>query len=165
MNDLHRYYLSIGSNIGPQTNLPKAVDLLARYGEIQAVSNAWQSHPIGASGPDFMNACVLLSTQLDPQELKGKIISFIETSLGRIRSVDKNAPRPIDIDIIMVDDRPLNLDRWDNAFVVLPMAELAPGLIHPTKHQMLSLVAERTSVQTWIVKRQDILKTSIDESA
>ncbi len=105
MNELHRYYLNIGSNIEPEINLPKTIDLLARHGEVQAVSNAWQSHPIGASGPDFMNACVLLSTQLDPQELKSKIISFIETSLGRVRSVDKNAPRTIDIDIIMVDDR------------------------------------------------------------
>ncbi len=59
---------------------------------------------------------------------------------------------------------PLNLDRWNNAFVVLPMAELVPELIHPTQHQMLSMVAERMSAQTWIVKRQDILKSSIDGS-
>ena len=76
MNELHMYYLNIGSNIEPEINLPETISLLDKHGHIQAISNAWQSHPIGAGGPDFINACVLLSTHFDPKELKGKIIRF-----------------------------------------------------------------------------------------
>ena len=162
MNKTHRYYLNIGSNIEPEINLPKTIKLLSKHGDVQAISNAWESHSIGASGPNFLNACVLLSTALNTKELKEKIIRFIEASLGRLRSRDKNAPRTIDIDIIMVDNKPLDLERWNNPFVVLPMADLVPDLIHPTKHQMLSMVAERMSSQIWIVKRPDILKSSIN---
>jgi 2-amino-4-hydroxy-6-hydroxymethyldihydropteridine diphosphokinase len=157
MTELHRYYLNIGSNIKPEINLPKTINLLANHGDVQAISNAWESHSIGANGPNFLNTCVLLYSPLDPKELKEKIIRFIETSLGRRRSNDKNAPRTIDIDLIMVDDKPLNLERWNHPFVVLPMAELMPNFIHPTKHQMLSIVAEYMRSQSWIVKRPDIL--------
>ena len=62
----------------------------------------------------------------------------------------------------MADGKPINLDRWNNPFVVLPMAELEPELIHPTNNQMLRIVAERMSSQTWIVKRPDVLKSSLD---
>ncbi len=157
MTKLYKYYLNIGSNIKPEINLPKTINLLANYGDVQSISNAWESQSIGTNGPNFLNACILLYSPLDPKELKEKIIRFIETSLGRRRSNDKNAPRTIDIDIIMVDDKPLNLERWNHPFVVLPMAELMPEFIHPTINQILSTVAERMSSQNWIVKRPDIL--------
>ena len=161
MKKLHRFYLSIGSNIQPEINLPKTIELLREYGTIQIISNAWESHAVGASGPNFLNASVLLLSPLNPMELKNKIIRSIEASLGRVRSRDKNAPRTIDIDIIMVDDKPCNLDRWKNPFVVLPMSEIAPELNHPIEHQKLSSVAERMSSQTWIKKRPEILKSMI----
>jgi 2-amino-4-hydroxy-6-hydroxymethyldihydropteridine diphosphokinase len=162
MDKPHSYYLNIGSNIEPEKNLPKTISLLAKHGDVKAISNAWQSHPIGTVGPDFINACILLSTPLDTKELKEKIIGFIETSLGRIRGTDKNAPRTIDIDIIMADDTPLNLDHWNDPFVVLPLAELAPKLIHPAYNQILTMVAERMRLQTWIIKRPEVLKSSTD---
>jgi 2-amino-4-hydroxy-6-hydroxymethyldihydropteridine diphosphokinase len=162
MNEAHRFYLNIGSNIEPEINLPKAIDLLEKNGNIKAISNAWQSHPIGASGPDFINACVLFFAPSDSRELKERVIKFIEASLGRVRGSDKNAPRTIDLDIIMVDDKPINLERWNNPFVVLPMAELEPELIHPNENEMLWLIAERMRAQTWIVQRPDILKASVD---
>ena len=157
MKKHHKYYLSIGSNIQPEINIPKTIELLREYGNIQIISNAWESHDVGTSGPNFLNASALFSTPLNPKELKNTIIRSIEATLGRVRSSDKNAPRTIDIDIIMVDDEPCNLDRWKNPFVVIPMSEVAPELNHPIEHQKLSSVAERMSSQTWIKKRPEIL--------
>ena len=159
MTEQHIYYLNIGSNIEPEINLPKTINLLAKHGEVKAISNAWESSSIGANGPNFLNACIIFYTPLSLKELKEKVIRFIEASLGRRRSTDKNAPRTIDIDIIMVDNKPLNLERWNNPFVVIPMAELMPELIHPMKHQELNMVADRMRSQTWIVKRPNIITT------
>ena len=138
--------------------------MLSGFGNVEAVSNAWESHSIGANGPNFLNASVLFSTPLDPDELKQKIIKFIETALGRVRGKDRNAPRTIDIDIIMVDDEPYNLERWNNPFVVVPTSELAPELSHPIEHEKLSLVAERMCSRTWIQKRPEILKSKLRTS-
>ena len=161
MKKSHRFYLNIGSNIEPETNLPKAINILREYGTVQTVSNAWESISVGASGPNFLNASVLFSTPLNPKELKQKIIRSIEAALGRVRSKDRNAPRTIDIDIIMVDNKPFNLERWNNPFVVVPMSELEPELTHPVENQKLNLVAERMRSQTWIRKRPEILKSMI----
>jgi 7,8-dihydro-6-hydroxymethylpterin-pyrophosphokinase len=61
----------------------------------------------------------------------------------------------------MADGEPLAFDRWNNLFVVLPMAELEPEFIHPTKHQKLSRIAENMMSDTWIVRRRDVLRSSI----
>jgi 2-amino-4-hydroxy-6-hydroxymethyldihydropteridine diphosphokinase len=163
MKKAHRFYLNIGSNIQPEMNLPKTIDLLRAYGEVQAVSNAWETHAVGAQGPNFLNASVIFLSQLDPDELKLKIIGAIEVALGRVRSPDKNAPRTIDIDIIMVDGKPFNIDRWNNPFVVVPMSELAPELEHPIDHKKLAQVAERMSSQTWIKMRPEILNQRTED--
>jgi 2-amino-4-hydroxy-6-hydroxymethyldihydropteridine diphosphokinase len=161
MKKHHKTYLNIGSNIQPGINLPRAIDMLRDYGKVLAVSNAWESRSIGASGPNFLNASILFVTPLTPDELKTKTIRVVETALGRVRSKDKNAPRTIDIDIIMVDDEPCNLERWNNPFVVVPMSELAPNLRHPIEHQKLSMVAERMCSQTWIRKQPGVLRSAL----
>ena len=158
MNPQHRIYLSIGSNIDPENNLPRAIELLSRHGQVKAVSGVWESHAVGSSGPNFLNTSVLFTTDMSAQELKEQVIVPIESALGRIRTADKNAPRTIDIDIMMVDDKPYNLDRWDNAFVLLPIAELLPEGIHPLRRERLRDAAETARQKTWIVQRPGLLK-------
>jgi 2-amino-4-hydroxy-6-hydroxymethyldihydropteridine diphosphokinase len=155
----HSFYLSLGSNIAPEVNLPRALDLLAQYGEVEQVSEAWESKPVGSDGQNFLNASVLLRTNIPPSEFKSRVVLPIETALGRVRTQNKNAPRPIDIDITMVDGEPFNLDRWDNAFVLLPIAELLPNAQHPTHGGTLRDAAESARRQTWIVPRPGLLKT------
>jgi 2-amino-4-hydroxy-6-hydroxymethyldihydropteridine diphosphokinase len=161
MKKVHKFYLSIGSNILPEINLPKTINLLNSYGCVGALSNAWESHAVGADGPNFLNASLLFTTELSTKELKQNVIRSIETDLGRIRSKDKNAPRTIDIDIIMVDDKPINIERWNHPFVVVPMSELTPGISHPFINQKLSQVAEMMLSQTWIKLRPGIFKSII----
>ena len=158
MSKPHKVYLSIGSNIGPEINLPKAIEMLAHYGDVQAVSEAWESQAVGSSGPNFLNASVELLTAIEPSQLKEQLARPIEEALGRVRTEDKNAPRPIDVDIMMVDGEPYNVDRWDNAFVLLPIAELLPEGEHPVTHERLRDAAERSRETTWIVQRPGLLK-------
>jgi 2-amino-4-hydroxy-6-hydroxymethyldihydropteridine diphosphokinase len=157
MNELHEAYLNIGSNIEPELNLPQAVRLLREHGEVKAISNAWQSHAFGSSGPDFLNTCVLFLTHLTPRELKEQVIHPIEARLGRVRGADKFAPRTIDIDIVLFDDEPFGWEFWSNAFVVVPLADLLPDFRHPFNYERLSQAAAHMRRQTWIVARPDVL--------
>lgn len=155
MSELHRAYLSLGSNIEAKVNLPKAVGLLQGVGEIEAVSSVWESESVGFDGPNFLNACVLFLTPLGPIEFKEQIIRPIEAELGRVRSDEKNAPRTIDIDIVLYDENPLNTDFWEYAFVIVPLAELIPDFPHPASGEALARSVKQVSV--WIKKREDVI--------
>jgi len=164
MTKLHQAYLSLGSNIDAEIYFPKAMRLLREEGEVMAVSSVWESQSVGFDGPNFLNACVLFLTHLQPYELKEQIIRPIEAQLGRIRYADKNAPRTIDIDIVLFDGTPLNIEFWSYAFVVVPLAELIPDFEHPVRHEKISRTAEQlqgaalseSKDQIWIVKRGDV---------
>jgi 7,8-dihydro-6-hydroxymethylpterin-pyrophosphokinase len=132
----------------------------------------WETKSVGFDGPNFLNACALFLTPLQPFELKDKIIRPIEAELGRIRYANKNAPRTIDIDLLLFDNTPLNTDFWEYAFVIVPLAELVSDFEHPIRHEKLSRVAEQiqggviakehrddvseSKGQVWIVKREDV---------
>ena len=163
MSRLHKVYLGLGSNIDPEANLPRAIEMLGDYGRVKEVSGAWESHAVGSEGPNFLNASVLIETDIPPDALKGRLARPIETALGRVRTADKNAPRPIDIDVMLVDGEALNLDRWDSAFVLLPIAELLPDAPHPITHEPMHIAAERARRQTWIVERPGLLKPVREE--
>lgn len=159
MDELHETYLSIGSNIEPELHLPQAIQILRKYGKVQAISTAWESHAIGSNGPNFLNACVLFITSLKAHELKEQVIRPVESELGRVRSADKFAPRTMDIDIVLFDGEPLNPEVWSKAFVVVPLADLLPNFELPPGYEKLSKVAETVRRQTWIVARPDVLSS------
>ena len=98
----------------------------------------------------------LRATRLPPVELKEQIIRPIEANLGRIRGAEKNAPRTIDIDIVLYDQQPLNTDFWDYAFVTVPLAELIPGFQHPLRREKISRVAMQLQSRVWIAPRADV---------
>ncbi len=159
MINLHEAYLNIGSNIEPEKHLVRAIRLLRAQGEVRAISNAWESHAFGSDGPDFLNACVLFLTPLDPSDLKEQIIRPIESALGRVRGLEKYAPRTIDIDIILFDGEWFGREFWSNAFVVVPLADILPDLHHPLYDERLSQVAALLHDHTWIVARPEVLNS------
>lgn len=144
-------FLSLGSNIEPEKNLPAAVRELERYGNVLAVSQVWQSAPVGFSAQaDFLNGAVLLETMLSPAELRGIAIPDIEAKLHRVRDPNnKNAPRTIDIDIalynrdvIEIDGRRIpDPDIRSRPFVAVPLAELDPDYVHPETGTTLREIA------------------------
>jgi len=157
MNELHRVYLNLGSNIQPEIHLAKAVQSLQDYGEIHEVSNAWESKAIGMDSPNYLNACLLFLSPLMPVELKEQVIRPIEARLGRKRSENKYSPRTVDIDIILVDEEPYNLKFWNFAFVIIPLAEIHPEYINPVTNESVSQTAARLHKEVWLKIRPEVL--------
>jgi 2-amino-4-hydroxy-6-hydroxymethyldihydropteridine diphosphokinase len=152
MRSDHKYYLSLGSNIDAEANLAKAVDLLRGQGKVKQISNVWKSHAVGAAGPDFLNICLVVDLAVEPEECKERVLRPIEAQMGRLRGEDKNAPRPVDIDMLMADGQPVNASRWAFAFVIVPLAELLPDFPHPLENRPLAAVSADARNLTWIVR-------------
>lgn len=163
MSESHLAYLSLGSNIAPESHLVKALEQLRLYGTIEQISSAWESESVGATGPNYLNACLLLITSLREPELKNKVLLPIETSLGRRRSENKFAPRTIDIDIIVFDGIPCDEKYWEQAFVVVPLSEIYPDFPNPITQERIIETATRLRQKIWMEARPDVL-SGFDES-
>ena len=138
----HLAYLSLGSNIDAAINLKKAVELLRGAGRIQAASSVWETEAVGSQGPNFLNAAVVYQTSYTRSMLKDQVLHHIENQMGRVRTSDKNAPRPIDIDIILFDNEIIDSELWARLYIARPFAELIPNLINPLSGRTLRQVAD-----------------------
>jgi len=157
MSELHLAYLSLGSNIQPEANLVRAVDLLSQYGKIQRISNAWESMSVGAEGPNYLNACVLFASAHCSTELKSQVLLPIELQLGRQRTRDRFAPRTMDIDIVVFDGIACDEKYWEQAFVVIPLAEIHPTYKNPLTGETLVETATRLRRNVWLEARREVL--------
>ncbi|WP_424682023.1 2-amino-4-hydroxy-6-hydroxymethyldihydropteridine diphosphokinase [Frateuria sp. YIM B11624] len=144
-----RAYLSLGSNLEPRRHLRAALDeLRARFGAIE-VSPAYRSRAVGFDGADFVNLAVALDTELEPEALNDWLHA-LEDRHGRRRDVPRYADRTLDVDIVLYDQRVidgpghLQIPRTElkHAFVLRPLADIAPQLRHPLSgHSMAELWA------------------------
>jgi len=141
-------YLSLGSNLDPVRHLCEAIGALReRFGEV-AVSAVYRFPAVGYDGADFLNAAVAIRTDLSPQALNAWLHA-LEDAHGRDRSGPRYSDRTLDIDIVLYDDLVAegagNLriprDELRHAFVLKPLAEIAPGAAHP--------VARRSIAELW----------------
>jgi len=137
----HIAFVGLGSNIQPETYLPRAVTALRQQVTILCVSSAWHAPPLGTAGPDFLNAVVKIETEHVADELKQDVLRPIEASLGRKRLADKNAPRTIDLDILIFDDEIADPHIWDFAYLAVPLAECHPELADPSTNQTINQVS------------------------
>jgi len=159
MSELHRAYLNLGSNIQPEINLVKAIQLLHNYGDVKKISNAWESKSVGMDGPNYLNACLLFISPLLQIDLKEEVIRPIEAQLGRQRNTNKYAPRTIDIDIVLFDEEPYNYEFWNYAFVIVPLAEINPTYKDPNANLKLIQTAKRLREEVWIEMRPEVLSS------
>ena len=157
MNNTHLAYLSLGSNIQPEKNLVSAIHLLQQQGRIKSISNAWESKSVGADGPNYLNACIAFTTPLPWPELKEQVILPIELQLGRRRTENKYAPRTMDIDIILFDDKSCDEKSWEKAFVVVPLAEIYPCYQNPLTNESIRETAARLRQEIWMETRPEVL--------
>ena len=118
--------------------MEKAMNLLAESVRIVAVSTFYRTEAEGRGGqPPFYNGVVAVATEMPPGELKRSVLRKIEEELGRRRSEDKYAARTIDLDILIYDDLAVcegdlvipDPQIGERAFLVVPLAELAPDLV------------------------------------
>jgi 2-amino-4-hydroxy-6-hydroxymethyldihydropteridine diphosphokinase len=137
-------YVAAGSNVEPEKNLARALDELEHtFGELE-VSPAYRNPAVGFAGADFINLVVCFRTVDSPSQVK-QALEKIEALCGRPRSAPRWAPRTMDLDILMygqvVSDEPgLILPRPDllrRAFMLKPLADLAPHLSHPTQQRTI----------------------------
>ena len=167
----HQVYLSLGSNIDPERNLPLAVGRLTQVGRVVAVSSVWETAPWATATPqpNFVNGCLLLETELTAAVLYAEVIETIETDLGRQRTGDRNAPRPIDIDIMLFDQEITVVGRrqlpdpeiLERPFIALLLAEIAPDYVHPESGQTLAQLAQRFARQRPGLRRRDEVRRRI----
>ena len=139
----HTVYLSLGTNLGRRAaNLRAALAGLAPQVHVRRVSPVYETEPWGyADQPAFLNQVVEAETALSPEDLLG-YIKHIEMVLGR-EPTFRYGPRLIDLDVIFYDDRVIDEDNLtvphprlaERAFVLVPLADLAPDLVHPLLHQ------------------------------
>ncbi len=156
---MHELYLLIGSNIEPQKNIPAAVKILEEIQPIKRCSRIWQTTAYGSSGPNFLNIAVQLDTPLSMVDYKNQVISMIETALKRKRYPDKNAPRTIDIDIIIFDGKIIDEGIWNKFFISIPLADLLPEIKDPNSNKSLRAIAQEMLDQGLAVFFADCLKS------
>lgn len=143
--------ISAGSNVGAERNLPDAVARLRRHHSIEVVdvSPVYRSEAVGPPGqPDFLNAAVLVETELDPVALKREL-RRLEGVLGRVRSEDRYAPRTIDLDIVLCEDFAGDLEGTPVpdpelttlAHLIVPAADVAPQWEYGDEMEHLSDLA------------------------
>jgi 2-amino-4-hydroxy-6-hydroxymethyldihydropteridine diphosphokinase len=137
-------YLGLGSNVGDRrAQLTAAVQALPRHGvRVLASSSTYETEPVGEilDQPDFLNACLRIATAHDPDALLDAC-KAVERELGRESGpeVRRHAPRPIDVDVLLLGDLTYASERLrlphaevtSRRFVLIPLLELDPALATP----------------------------------
>jgi 2-amino-4-hydroxy-6-hydroxymethyldihydropteridine diphosphokinase len=138
-----RAFLGLGANLGDRAAaLQQAVDALdAAHGtRVVAVSRVYETDPLGGpEQPDYLNAVVALETDRSARELL-ELAQRLERDAHRVRAV-RWGPRTLDVDVLLVgdehvDERDLVVPHprmWERAFVLVPLADVAPGLVPPAR--------------------------------
>ena len=132
-------YIGLGANLGNrEANLRAALRGLWRMGRVEAVSSLYETEPVGPEQPAFLNAACRFETGLEPRPLL-RVFQGLEHELGRRPGGERWGPRPIDLDVLLYEDRVI--DEGDltvpharlveRSFVLAPLAEIAPDVKHP----------------------------------
>ena len=137
---MSKVYFSIGSNKGNRSGLiNEAIDKIdIAIGRVELKSNIYETKSWGFNSNNFYNICLLIESSISPDLILNKIL-IIEKEMGRLKTGDQYNDRCVDIDILFVDDIIVNSKNLIiphpriqlRKFVLTPMLDLAPDLIHP----------------------------------
>lgn len=129
-----RVFIGVGSNIDPANNVQRGILLLSRFVGVRGISTFYLTAPVERPGRGaFYNGVVEVETDIPPERLKESVLQVVERELGRVRTADKYAPRPIDLDILIYDSLVESIDPEirDRPFLAIPLCELDPDLVLP----------------------------------
>lgn len=157
-----RIYISIGSNIDAEKNIRLAINALQEhYGKL-ILSSVYESEAVGFDGDNFLNLVVGLNTDEDVYTVAANLRK-IEDENGRVRSGPRFSSRVVDLDLLLYDDLVLENESLEiprdeitkNAFVLLPLDEIAPQLIHPVSGKTICdhwSVFDKESQKLWPIE-------------
>ncbi len=144
-------YLGLGSNVGDRRGyLQSAVEMLAERGvRVLASSSTYDTDPVGEvlDQASFLNACVRIETDLDPEELLA-VCKGVERDLGRMEA-ERHGPREIDVDVLLLGDLEHSSDRLtlpheqvlERRFVLIPLLELDFAVTTPDGRRLSDALA------------------------
>jgi len=159
-----KIYISIGSNIDAEKNIREAVHALqAHFGKL-ILSSVYESEAVGFDGDNFLNLVASVKTEEDVHTVVATLRK-IEDDNGRDRSGPRFSPRTVDLDLLLYDDLVINENGLElprdeitkNAFVLLPLEEIAPQLIHPISGKTMCdlwMNFDKNSQRLWVVNFQ-----------
>ena len=137
---MSKVYFSIGSNKGNRSQLiNEAIDKIdISIGRVELKSSIYETQSWGFKSNNFYNVCLLIESSLSVESIFNKILK-IEKDMGRLKKTDQYSDRCIDIDILFFDNMIINSKSLEiphpriqlRKFVLTPMLELTPDLIHP----------------------------------
>jgi 2-amino-4-hydroxy-6-hydroxymethyldihydropteridine diphosphokinase len=143
-------YIGMGANLGDRLGtLREATKRIGQLGRITAISSVYETAPVGyADQPAFLNMALGCETDLDAASLMQTLLA-IEQELGRVRSF-RNAPRTLDLDLLLYGDRIIDTPTLtvphprmgERAFVLVPLAEIAPDMINPSSGKTLTALKD-----------------------
>ena len=145
-----RVYIGIGSNIDKHLHIPRVIEeLQAEFGEV-TVSPIYQTTAVGFEGEDFYNLVVAINTQLTPQEMFYYLRSLEDAHDRKRTNSNQFVARTLDLDQLLYDDQriedgTLSIPHEDiirYAFVLKPLADIAPDLLHPILQKSMQLLWE-----------------------
>jgi 2-amino-4-hydroxy-6-hydroxymethyldihydropteridine diphosphokinase len=155
-------FLGLGTNLGDrEANLTKAQELIGKLiGRIDSCSSIYETEPWGfQSENNFLNMVIKVHTTLKPADLiKG--IQLIEGQLGRIRDSRQYISRTIDIDILLYRNVVINKPdlkvphplMQDRRFVLVPLCEIAPAMIHPVLNKIFAVLLKESRDERGVKK-------------
>ncbi|KZX00776.1 phosphokinase [Pseudoalteromonas luteoviolacea] len=139
-------YISIGSNVDRERHFKNGLAALIKHFPDYSHSNVYESEPVGFSGRNFFNSVFAAKTIISVEQVC-LILKQIEQDNGRTRSDKKFSPRTLDLDLLLYDDmiceEPAQLPRDEitkNAFVLLPLSEVAAEVEHPVAGQKIKAI-------------------------
>ena len=172
MNSLQKIFISLGANQGDRLQyLQKAIDALyVNIGNTVAISPIYETKSWGFDSADFLNCCVCLTTDLQP-ELLLKELQQLETSLGRAeKTTTAYEARCIDIDVLFYADVVMktatlsipHIALQDRNFVLAPLADIASGIMHPVLKKTVSTLFDECTDTNEVVKITETLNNPFD---
>jgi len=155
-------FLGIGTNLGNrEANIEEALTRIEEsLGEVLVSSSLYETEPWGVESSNrFLNMVVYIRTELTPTTLLGRIL-MVEAQMGRVRDEEKNKQRIIDIDILLYEDRIITEPSLtiphprltERRFVLVPLCEIAPDIVHPGKNKTFSQLLEACQDKGEVIK-------------
>jgi len=156
-------FIAVGSNIEPEHHIRLALEQLARHVTITGLSTFYRTPPLHRpEQPTFINGVVRIETAIPARALKFEVLRTVESRLGRVRTVDKYAPRTIDLDIVLYgsqviaepDLRIPDPDLRARPFLAVPLLELelcarARRILHASPAYHVAGKTDRTGKVTF----------------